>query len=548
MHRKHGRLLRPIYLVLAIQAALSLLACSNSPSQRVDLVPELPPQELSELDSELDQDADLQTETDQDADLQDQVDADESDDGPDLADLESPDEQDEPATDLIPDEDLSGSLEELIRDSSFADLLLSPQPVPLAELDSARAALWHKYVAALSADAERRAEHDAQALEYGDKTMRFSLERRGEAPESGFPLYIALHGGGGAAPAVNDSQWEAMKVYYRSSVEQGIYVAPRGVTNTWNLHFVDESYPLYDRLIENLVAYEGVDPNRVYLLGFSAGGDGVYQITPRMADRWAAANMSAGHHNGITFDNLHDTPLLLQVGELDSAYDRAAVAVRNHIAMNALTEARGGYVHDCFLHYQGTHNSWRDNEPMGSPQLVLSDPVAWLEQGSTRTSSKDTNAVHWLSRYSRQPHPAELFWDANVRAPRSVATGTRYVAQVPEASALLSRPEDLFFWADSSASATPTDTLQLRFVRAENRLEVLQSGGATRLRLLLSPEMLDLSLPIALIVDGVELEPVTLSASLSVMTRTLLERGDPQFIFATELSLTRVEDTWSVLR
>ena len=38
-----------------------------------------------------------------------------------------------------------------------------------------------------------------------------------------------------------------------------------------------------DRLIENLVVFEGVDPNRVYLLGYSAGGDGVYQLAPRMA-------------------------------------------------------------------------------------------------------------------------------------------------------------------------------------------------------------------------------------------------------------------------
>jgi poly(3-hydroxybutyrate) depolymerase len=35
-----------------------------------------------------------------------------------------------------------------------------------------------------------------------------------------------------------------------------------------------ESYPLYDRLITNMVLFEGVDPERVYLLGFSAGGDG----------------------------------------------------------------------------------------------------------------------------------------------------------------------------------------------------------------------------------------------------------------------------------
>ena len=35
------------------------------------------------------------------------------------------------------------------------------------------------------------------------------------------------------------------------------------------------------------VIKENVNPNKVYLLGYSAGGDGVYQLAPRMANRWA---------------------------------------------------------------------------------------------------------------------------------------------------------------------------------------------------------------------------------------------------------------------
>ena len=32
---------------------------------------------------------------------------------------------------------------------------------------------------------------------------------------------------------------------------------------------------MFMRLIENLVALQEVNPNRVYLMGYSAGGDGV---------------------------------------------------------------------------------------------------------------------------------------------------------------------------------------------------------------------------------------------------------------------------------
>ena len=79
-----------------------------------------------------------------------------------------------------------------------------------------------------------------------------------------------------------------------------------------------------------------VDPNRVYLLGFSAGGDGVYAIVPRMADRFAAANMSAGHPNGISLLNLYNLPIQLQAGEFDDAYDRNTVTADYGMKLDAL--------------------------------------------------------------------------------------------------------------------------------------------------------------------------------------------------------------------
>lgn len=54
----------------------------------------------------------------------------------------------------------------------------------------------------------------------------------------------------------------------------------------------------------------------------SAGGDGVYQIAPRRADRWAAANMAAGHPDKVSLVNLYHVPFAIQVGEVDIAYVR----------------------------------------------------------------------------------------------------------------------------------------------------------------------------------------------------------------------------------
>ena len=142
------------------------------------------------------------------------------------------------------------------------------------DIENARNHLWQEYLEQVKADVVRAEEVEKRAMTFGDATMKYGIAVKGEPGESGYSLFIALHGGGGSdTPDLNNSQWADMATYYKGSVENGIYVFPRGVRDTWDCHFNPESYPLYDRLIENMIAFYDVDPNRVYLTGFSAGGD-----------------------------------------------------------------------------------------------------------------------------------------------------------------------------------------------------------------------------------------------------------------------------------
>ena len=96
-----------------------------------------------------------------------------------------------------------------------------------------------------------------------------------EKPTDGYALYISLHGGGGAPSHVNDNQWENQKKLYRP--KNAVYLCPRAIKDTWNMHFLPETDEFYRRIIMMAEAYLDVNPNKVYVMGYSAGGDGIWR-------------------------------------------------------------------------------------------------------------------------------------------------------------------------------------------------------------------------------------------------------------------------------
>lgn len=402
------------------------------------------------------------------------------------------------------------------------EVLLSggdPIPVEIERLDDYEAALWQRYRQEQSLDPTRLAEHELRSITQASKTMRYSVEIIGDEPAEGYPLYIALHGGGGTSASANDEQWQQMQELYRDSITAGVYVAPRGITNEWNLHFDAGSYSMYDRLIENLILFEDVDPDRVYLLGFSAGGDGVYQIAPRMADRFAAVSMSAGHDNGVSPTNLYRLPILLQMGELDEAYGRNKAVVEFSQKLDALSATHSeGYTHALFVHHDGGHNApWSDHDPTGQPYTIIHSPDAWLADGDRSTALQDSNAISWLSRHIRAAQPNRVIWE------RTTAASGRH---------------DAWYWVEASSG----DRIDVEIDRRENAILVHSAGD--HLRVMLSHRLIDLRRPIT-IIDGESTLVVQPELDLRNMAHTLAARGDPSMIFPVVIELERVEGGWA---
>ena len=83
-----------------------------------------------------------------------------------------------------------------------------------AEENTVRIRIWDEYVRSQSSDSTRIAEMRGSAISFGGVTMRFTCFVIGRPGNNGYPLFIAMHGGGAGSAQINDQQYEHMKSYY----------------------------------------------------------------------------------------------------------------------------------------------------------------------------------------------------------------------------------------------------------------------------------------------------------------------------------------------
>jgi len=262
------------------------------------------------------------------------------------------------------------------------------------------AQLIHDY---LSADLRNKYESQWQneTLEVDTFRMKFKYKKFGVKPANGWSLYISMHGGGGAPAEVNDQQWQNQIKLYEPA--EGIYMAPRAPTDSWDLWHRPQIDKFFELFIQLADAFEDVNTNRVYITGYSAGGDGTYQLAPRMADWLAAAAMMAGHPNDASPLGLRNLPFAIHMGAEDGAYRRNEIAAEWRAKLDELQRNDPeGYVHDVQIH-----------DGMGH----------WMQR-------KDTVAIDWMAQFNRVSYPAKIVWKQS-----SVTHNRYYWLAVPEGSA-----------------------------------------------------------------------------------------------------------------
>jgi poly(3-hydroxybutyrate) depolymerase len=366
--------------------------------------------------------------------------------------------------------------------AAWRDRDFTRAPLTKSDAATARAMLWEAHVAMIKS--ERTQEYNDRVIKEDKLEMPFYFKTFGEKPKEGRSLWISLHGGGGAPKEVNDQQYQNQKRLY--TLEEGIYLAPRAPTNTWNLWHEGHIDRMFSRLIEDLIVLEDVNPDRVYVMGYSAGGDGVYQLAPRMADHWAAAAMMAGHPNGVSLLSVRNVPFALQVGGNDAAYDRNKVAADYGRQLDALQkDDPKGYEHFVKIHEGKGH---------------------WM-------NLEDKAALPWMAKFSRNPVPERVVWkQTGAVHPRS------YWLAVPK--------EEI-----AGGSLVIAD-------RAGQTINLAKVEGVKHLHIRLDDRMLDTDQPVIVTHGGKELFHAVPARTIGTLLATLADRGDPKLVFDAEVSVT----------
>jgi hypothetical protein len=359
---------------------------------------------------------------------------------------------------------------------------LDKQPFATSKLSKDEAArvqqmLWDDHVANIKET--RQKEWDDKAIQCDGQTMKLLVKQFGEKPKDGWNLYISMHGGGGAPKAVNDQQWENQIRLYQP--KDSLYIAPRAPTNDWDLWHKKEIDDEFDRLIEDAIVLGDVDPNHVYIMGYSAGGDGVYELAPRMADRWAAASMQAGHPGDASPESLRNIGFIGQVGANDAAYKRNEELPKWEKKMDALKKADpDGYASEFHL---------REGKPH------------WMDMEDAQP------ALDFMAKFTRNPYPDKVVWRQN------------------------NVTHDRFYWLAMPEGTAKAKQLVIASRKGQT-IDIEKTEGVKTLTILLNDTMVDLDKPVTIKMDGKTLFEGIVPRTAGELDKTLSQRGDPTSVFS----------------
>ena len=361
----------------------------------------------------------------------------------------------------------TGALEKLLRKNGAA----------------VRQAAWDAFLASTN-HGNLRPSYDEQKVRFEEHVSPYTVKTVGKRPANGWGLFIAMHGGGGTTQEFNDSQWKRMQSYYRDHPEAGgyLYVALRAPDNTWNGFYTGYAYPLMANLVRQFLLFGDVDPNKVFLMGYSHGGYGAYAMGPKMPDRFAAIHASAAAlADGAVADTLRNTVFITMVGEQDTAH------------------GRNKRVQDLVRDVNALRGDRTDIYPV-TIQIIKDHPHSGLP---------DRDCIADMYSAVRNPAPRELTW------------------------VMTDKVNTDFFWL---RVPEPVRGERFHVECRDNTLTIAAMPNGSQASIMLDERLVDFAKPVKIVMNG-KTTTQKLKPSLKTLCETMQRRGDPGLAFTAQVLL-----------
>jgi len=213
----------------------------------------------------------------------------------------------------------------------------------------------------------------------GEDPMPFYYIKKKERPESGYPLFLNLHGSGPKGPEFLST----LGLSYKYADGATAYIIPQIPSEKrYRWWFKPQQYA-WENLIRMAMIDDTFNPNKFYMMGISEGGYGSQRLGAFYADYLAGAGPMAGGeplHNAPPI-NFRYIAFSLETGEFDHMFGRSKLTQSAKEQFDSLSNVySGNFVHKINIQKGKGHGV----------DYSVTTP--------------------WLVQYSRTPRPTSYEW------------------------------------------------------------------------------------------------------------------------------------------
>jgi len=328
-------------------------------------------------------------------------------------------------------------------------------------------------------------------------------------PRRAWKLRVQLHGGvGRPSPNPPANAAGAARPANRIPGEPQIVLHPSGwaAAQWWDEEQVDNIL----RAVDALKRKYNIDETQIYLTGISDGGTGVYYLALKEPNPWSSylplngslavlrnpANGADGEMHG---NNLINAPLYVVNGELDHLYPVAQVE---------------------------PHIAWLKR--MGVPVLFRPQPGA--QHNTAWWPTERAGFEQFVREHPRPAHPTALSWETE-RVDRFNRNRWLVIDELR---------------ADHARATTLTDQGFFQHTKRSGRVDVRRDGnrfdavtrGVAAFTLLLSPDAIDFTRPVVMVVNGAPAFEGMVKKEAGVLMRWAARDHDRTTLYGAELRVT----------